>query len=249
MQREAREHIQRRAALLQPLDQSKNSLMSCIPLRSRVLDLTAQAKTLAFRVSRHRLLLRLLHIFFLAVFVGWVAFFRFFSQQSYALPGTGDVSTSAPPLLLWRDFNPSSPRASSASMSSCTSSLHPLVGEWSGSCQQLLGLNILDEPVCASSPCTHPITISYSAAGFARRHSAGLSSSSSSCTSRVPLTASGKEIIEVSSPLKYILHNAAKSAWFYGDPHSVTGIYMHAPARQQRVHRSHFCVSASFTNS
>lgn len=225
MQREAREHIQRRAALLEPFNRSKTSLLSCLPSRDRLLEFVARTKTLAFRVSRHRILLRLLHFFLLAVFFGWVVFFRILSQQSYALPGTGDVFSSSPPRLLWRDFNPSSPRASPESMSACASSLNPLVGDWSGSCEQLLGVNILDQPVCASSPCKHAFSVSYSAAGFARRYSAGLPASSSSCQSAAPLAVVGKEVIEVSSPLKYMKNLAAKSAWFPGDPHSVTGAH------------------------
>ena len=225
MQREAREHIQRRAALLEPFNRTKTSLLSCLPSRDQLLEVVARTKLLAFRVSRHRILLRLLHFFLLAVFFGWVVFFRLLSQQSYALPGTGDVFSSSPPRLLWRDFNPSSPRVSPASMSSCASSLNPLVGDWSGSCEQLLGINILDQPVCASSPCKYPFAVSYSAAGFVRRHSAGLSTSSSSCLSAVPIAVVGKEVIEVSSPLKYMKNLAAKSAWFPGDPHSVTGAH------------------------
>jgi hypothetical protein len=231
MQREVREHFQRRAALLQTSNQSKSSFHSCLSARDRVVDLIAQAKTLASRVNRHHLLHRLLHILVLFVFFGWVVFFRFFSQQSYALPGSGNTAPAPSPLLLWREFNPSSPRASPSAMSTCTSSLHPLVGDWSGSCQQLLGLNILDQPVCASSPCTHPFAVTYTAAGVTRRHSAGMSSSASTCTSVVPLTAIGKEIIEVSSPLKYMKHNAAKSAWFHGDPYSVTGARVYFRAK------------------
>jgi hypothetical protein len=139
------------------------------PLRARVVALISHVRTLAFRVSRHRLLLRLLLLSSFAVLAVWVIFIRFISQQSYALPGNGDVSTSSPPLLLWRDFNPSSPTPSPSSLSSCDSSLPPLVGEWRGTCQQLLGLNVIDNPVCASAanPCSLPFAASYSAAGNA----------------------------------------------------------------------------------
>jgi hypothetical protein len=223
MQREAREHIQRRSAQFQPSAHSKYSSFSCHQFRDRFHSIVAQSRTLASRISRHRMFHRLLIFSILIVLSGWVIFFRLIWQQSYALPGSGDVSASPPPLLLWRDYNPSSVTASSSSASSCASSLHPLIGEWMGSCEQLLGYNIIDQPACASSPCSQQFFASYTAGGFVRRYSTGLSSSSSTCSSLVPLTARGDVTIEVSSPLKYMQHAAAKSAWFHGDPYSVTG--------------------------
>lgn len=223
MQREAREHIQRRSAQLQPSDHLKYSSLSCHPVRNRFLSIIGQSRSLASRVSRHRMFHRLLIFSVLIVLSGWVVFFRFIWQQSYVLPGSGDVSISSSPLLLWRDYNPTSVPTSSSSVSSCAASLHPLIGEWIGSCEQLLGNNIIDQPVCSSSPCTQQFAVSYTAGGFVRRYSSGVSSSSSSCSSLVPFTARGDVTIEVSSPLKYMQHAAAKSAWFHGDPYSVTG--------------------------
>jgi hypothetical protein len=178
---------------------------------------------LASRVSHHRMFHRLLIFSILVVLCVWVIFFRFIWQQSYVVPGSGDVSIAPHPLLLWRDHNPPSVPTSTSAVSSCASTLHPLVGEWVGSCEQLLGNNIIDQPVCSSSPCTQKFIVSYTAGGLVRRYSTGLSSTSSSCSSSVPLTARGEVTIEMSSPLKYMQHAAAKSAWFHGDPYSVTG--------------------------
>jgi hypothetical protein len=59
--------------------------------------------------------------------------------------------------------------------------------------------------------------------GFARRWTSGSSPSPSSCTSATPLIANGVAVLEVSSPLSYMTHPSAKSSYFFGDPHSVTG--------------------------
>jgi hypothetical protein len=58
------------------------------PLRARMVTLIAHTRTLAFRVSRHRLLLRLLLLSCFVVLAAWVIFYRFLFQQSFALPGT-----------------------------------------------------------------------------------------------------------------------------------------------------------------
>jgi hypothetical protein len=227
MYHEARDHVRKRGVPLQPSFRTDGCwhCRAFHPLRDHVRTIAAHSKTLAFRVIRHQLLFRLLIVSFFAVVFGWVIGFRLVSQQSYALPGSGVVSSSSPPLLLWREFNPSSPPASASATSACTAALHPLVGEWSGSCEQLLGINIVNQPVCSSTPCSRPFDLSYSASGFTRRYSAGLSETSSTCSSAVPLIANALEVIEVSSSFKYMKNDAAKSAWFHGNPHSVTGPY------------------------
>jgi hypothetical protein len=223
MQREAREHIQRRAALLDASSLAKTTPLSLKRFSERFNALASKSTAIASHVSRNRLLRRLFFLSFFVVFAGWVIIFRLISQQSYVQPVSGDIFISPPPLLLWRDYNPSPPPVSSSALSSCVATLHPLVGDWKGTCQQLAGLNIIEQPVCAVSPCSRPISISYSAAGFVRRLVGELSSS---CSSADQFDARGREVIEVSSPLKYMIHTAAKSAWFHGIPYSVTGTHV-----------------------